>query len=1749
MIKEYEREARELELKMNARTGVIRRKIQSLLPADQPRVRNIVWLMEEMYLPAFLEGKYQKPSEFFLAEMPWIFGLVVYDRFRDAFLYIADSVFSYPHAVGMGRRSFRSRNYANYLYRFTMMLDTFMSPALMDADICDLLSGNIPEGMKLYLRQNPGMRNGYAPEVIAYELDRGNPRLEQIITDIIMDDSGTGTVSWKLIQGICMSRNERMHELLCRLLLAARLQEGLRQAVCESADSGTREAFRAILQTIREHDLIRYSSVKRAVGTWLGLMTDETRDLDRISGKTLDLVCRCLEDMDFRKKCLASEDSMEIYIAFWSYGFDSVEDALEILDAFIASGTPHQILTAGYYVANLDYARDKQPAAKKVLAKYRDRMDILAVYLPGFMPMASQMAYNLGNDRVDAEVKTYFGSRREGEEFCDWLMEVFSGMKKKELVFSPCIFPWYSAVLKKSSLAEMAMVIAAILEDQNRIDWLCSFIPECDSGCRSFYLKMLTIKKKTPAVRKAIVSCLEDRSFDTRHAAFEQAKGLVLTGEEYLRIESMLRLRYEDLRRNAMELLLKQGDGALLDSVKRLLASTKLPMRTAGLDMVTQLKKAGERESLVSACMEAVRGICNPTTQEKILIDALCPAEMPADEVLFTEEDGYYPVVELNSYASDCMRTFTELFPNSRLEQQVLAGVPVNHDAVKTQAEPCDGAKRAEAHINSLAAFVKANETQEFNYLGAWKRTVGCTPSEFRTYNINGPTVPLMDLWKSWAESEKIQPSELLAAFILSCGQPENCDYLIRCGKYMDDLFGAGFRTQIRCPYLGHVQRILHELVFETLQEPVIQAIASAIGIWISRCLPRDMRLGFREVGHALPELTSAQLWHSSGGEMSDALFMHRVQSACAAHFIAHPQICRFLNRLNLGMHGNLKNIIPIALNVFEETFDATARYSESIGKKMTNRVTVLLNSLYTDPTLFNRKPQLPDASTWIYAHNIGLVPEKTMYYHLIQGGLFKDALQLVTSVCAIKPEGEVKITGRNISGYNNYVIRNGFGSLIGNDSELTREQKDLVALSRKIAGKLVPIVLEAELRRGDTPAEYSGFVTGIRILFGAETFVRILSALGKDTLDRSVYYWGSSQSRRGNLSYLLARCVPGKDDSAEKLAELLKGKDISEKRLVEAALYSPAWIDIIGKYLNLPGFRSACYYFMAHMNEQFDDHKKAAIARYTPLSEDELNQGAFDVNWFRSAYEQLGEKKFELVYDAAKYISDGSKHTRARKYADAALGKMTAAETESAIIDKRNKDLLMAYALIPLDGEQDLVRRYLYLQRFVKESRQFGSQRSASEKKAAETALRNLATNAGFSDTLRLTLRMETKLVEDNRELFEVKQVGEWELKLCVDDGGKADIQCSKDGKPLKSVPTKLKKDPYVARLQEMKKLLTEQYRRTRKMLEQSMEDSAVFTLEELRQVCCNPVVAPMLKKLVFSAGEQLGFFDGENLIGMDMGLLADDKAENLMIAHPVSLYKSGNWSDFQKHLFDNRIIQPFRQVFRELYVKTEEELGRSTSLRYAGNQIQPKQTAGCLKERRWVADIEAGLQKIYYKENIVATIYALADWFTPADIEAPTLEYVAFYDRTTGKPLMIDDVPDVIFSEVMRDVDLAVSVAHAGGVDPETSHSTVEMRGAIASFVLPLLRLDNVSIQGSHAIIDGKRARYSVHLGSGVVHQLGGAMLNVMPVHSQHRGRFFLPFADEDPKTAEIISKIILFAEDGKLKDPTILNQLLPC
>ncbi|WP_249650889.1 DUF4132 domain-containing protein, partial [Lysinibacillus sp. D4A3_S15] len=59
------------------------------------------------------------------------------------------------------------------------------------------------------------------------------------------------------------------------------------------------------------------------------------------------------------------------------------------------------------------------------------------------------------------------------------------------------------------------------------------------------------------------------------------------------------------------------------------------------------------------------------------------------------------------------------------------------------------------------------------------------------------------------------------------------------------------------------------------------------------------------------------------------------------------------------------------------------------------------------------------------------------------------------------------------------------------------------------------------------------------------------------------------------------------------------------------------------------------------------------------------------------------------------------------------------------------------------------------------------------------------------------------------------------------------------------------------------------------------------------------------------------------------------------LMIAHPYHLLESGQWRQWQAYMFEYKIQQPFKQVFRELYLINAVEKGLKQSLHDAGHQV----------------------------------------------------------------------------------------------------------------------------------------------------------------------------------------------------------------
>ena len=106
--------------------------------------------------------------------------------------------------------------------------------------------------------------------------------------------------------------------------------------------------------------------------------------------------------------------------------------------------------------------------------------------------------------------------------------------------------------------------------------------------------------------------------------------------------------------------------------------------------------------------------------------------------------------------------------------------------------------------------------------------------------------------------------------------------------------------------------------------------------------------------------------------------------------------------------------------------------------------------------------------------------------------------------------------------------------------------------------------------------------------------------------------------------------------------------------------------------------------------------------------------------------------------------------------------------------------------------------------------------------------------------------------------------------------------------------------------------------------MLEQAMEDRTVFMIDEIHTIMNNPIVAPMLSKLVLISDENLGFYDQ----GYLKGIAHREKLGNYVrIIHPYDLYKRQCWHEYQTYIYKQQIIQPFKQVFRELYLKLDDE------------------------------------------------------------------------------------------------------------------------------------------------------------------------------------------------------------------------------
>ena len=1568
---------------------------------------------------------------------------------------IWDDAYKYPYSSDWSRRPFRSPNPEDYRETQLKVLNRLC--ILRNAGF-----GALPIAEQFQYAVYKVASANFFAVVLSEDPDKYYALAEEIF----LGEDEIGKVCASLIKSCLMVEDKRYHTLVEKTLLAAQLQEDLRQMILEALDETTIPVLQHFIGVILEHNLTRFSSVVRAVDTWFGFGWEAPQQ--SVVKRTLELAQAYLGDLDkAREVAVSSQDNLERYVALWAVAVYNVEEALHLaVTALNNTKTSYEACVVVLY-----FMRQTQKKTDEILSFAENYFGIEPAWDYWILKNLPQGKLTPALfDKVHASAKKL---PKDGKSF--------EGVGFRWLGFTIKPLDLYQAMLKAANEEQqqiLATELAEIPVDARHV-LLNDIFPVLSRWSNHTYYindeEDNTPPEDYPAdswQRALVRTAINDKGTYVVSKAMEILRKVPLVQDDILALEQVLSRKNKEQRKESVALLVKQPEAVLKDSTSRMIVSKNADQRLAALEILTVLQEEQRLTDYVTEQVEAYKGR-KLSKNEQVLMDKLTYNPETATELRYDLTNGF-GVLNLDNLTSFDLPK--PIFDKERKEKKggFLFDKLVNVEKIG------EG-------LSELLALWRANKDYEYQYEGYQGATettllgndIRCLHKrkEEDTPMDRLSDLPLADLWKGW--HAKYQFTEIEYYFAKRyCGhlyyenpKPKGLDAFLV--MYYPD-FPVHFEGQIHS-YRGEARKA--EDLLGYLKEAYSEDKALLANF--KRSVFEDALATFpkEKRGETFKRGYSSLDWDDVVTDYAAVVYNSDFLHYTDDQLFRHWQLLYYLYiEWKKGLDPEKctpKDVLPYVRNY--------VRREERL------------------PGINNNLLQLT-----LMLYNKGrLTTDDLIFFCLLNKELFAMA-----------------------QGAENHFSRG-----------LPKWIKDTLTFPETLLEQVKTHMLQVELQRGDLPTDASVYIGSLSEIEGAQYFFEALERMGKEPFAKG---YGSGTSKRATFSHILEVSQPSATDTFADFKKHLDEVKLSKQRLVEAACYAPHWTAWLGDYLKIKSFREAIWWFIAHTTDYMDAEKETIVSQYSTVPRDDFKRGAIDVDWYQRVHKAVGKEGWKLIQESAKYLSDGMGYRRVKLYSAVLTGEIKLTETIKKITEKRDKDYVMALGLVPINKkkvEEDLVSRYNLLQTFLKESKQFGQQRQESEKNAVEIGLDNLSRNAGYEDSIRFSWAMEAKATQQIMEKATLV-IDDTCLQLVVDEEGKADIIVTKGDKTLKSIPDKYKKNKEVEALKDSKTYLTKQYSRTRLSLEQAMLSQTLFTAAELAKILEHPVVKAMLSKLVlFNPETQAsGFWQDGKLLSAEGTLTPLKAVDKLLIAHPSHLFYAVQWDLYQKYLFDKELKQPFKQVFRELYVPTKDELETSNrSERYQGHQVQPQKTVALLRGRGWTVNYEEGLQKVYHKEGFRATLYAAADWYTPSDVEAPTLEYVVFYNLKDGKEVPMKEINPVIFSEVMRDVDLVVSVAHVGGVDPEASHSTLQMRGALARESARLFKLTNVEVKERYILVKTEHGDYSLHLGSGMISK-GGLQINVVAVQSQHRGRVFLPFVDDDPKTAEIISKMKLLSE-GKI------------
>jgi len=435
--------------------------------------------------------------------------------------------------------------------------------------------------------------------------------------------------------------------------------------------------------------------------------------------------------------------------------------------------------------------------------------------------------------------------------------------------------------------------------------------------------------------------------------------------------------------------------------------------------------------------------------------------------------------------------------------------------------------------------------------------------------------------------------------------------------------------------------------------------------------------------------------------------------------------------------------------------------------------------------------------------------------------------------------------------------------------------------------------------------------------------------------------------------------------------------------------------------------------------------------------------------------------------------------------------------------------------------------------------------------------------------------------------------EFGEYTLTMEIASGKVIQQWVKPDGSSMKSVPSAVKNSSALStklktirkEAKEIQKVYSAQKQRIdNQFILDRTWDYASFQKYYLQHGLVSPIAGKLIWTLSNNNQSTEGIFNNDSWQDINGQIIKwVDNETTVKIWHPVYAEEDKiiAWRDKMMEL---EWKQPIKQAFRELYILTDAEVNtRSYSNRMAAHILKQHQFSSLASIRGWKysllgayddgRDEEICLRRLpefeLTAEFWIDPIYQDDNWNDAGILLYITTDQVKFKDAE-DEVLDLVDIPKVVFSEIMRDVDLFVGVASVGN-DPQWIDSNgnrqanrdywnhfsfgdlnevAKTRKAVLERLLPRLKKirDVAHLDGKFLNVKGKLRTYKIHIGSGnILMEPNDQYLCIVPERSSERStdKLFIPF-EGDRGLSIVLSKAFLLAEDDKITDTTITSQI---